>query len=72
MKYIHDIKLPEESLTYTKRPLRKDQEARNRTVRLRMNTEEFMKLESASEDLDKSKTQIVREALEMYYEYWLN
>ena len=38
--------------------------------RLRMSLEEFDSLTQASHDLDKTKSQIIREALDMYYDYW--
>ena len=48
----------------------KQKDNKNRQYRLRMTNEEFNVLTQASNELDKTKSQIIREALNMYYDYW--
>lgn len=48
----------------------KQKDNKDRGFRLRMSNEEFNILTQVSSDLCKTKAQIVREALNMYYEYW--
>ena len=47
----------------------KQKDNKNRQYRLRMTNEEFDVLTQASDRLGKTKSQIIREALIMYYDY---
>ena len=50
----------------------KQKENKDRGFRLRMSCEEFEALTKASNELGKTKSQIIREALNMYYDYWFD
>ena len=50
----------------------KQKENKDRGFRLRMSREEFEALTKASNELGKTKSQIIREALNMYYDYWFD
>ena len=50
----------------------KQKDNRDRQFRLRMTNEEFNILTQVSDELCKTKAQIVREALNMYYDYWFD
>lgn len=50
----------------------KQKENKDHTFRLRMSREEFEVMTHVSNELGKTKSQIVREALDMYYDYWFN